>query len=305
MFEIKIVSYNIHSCVGSDGIVSVDRISRVLSTEDPGIICLQEIESNRSRQRTRLWSSAHSIDQPRAIATRLGFDHVSFAPAISSIATSGVKELHDVPYAEGKFGIAIISKYPILESKVHKYARYQHKTLRNAQACLVELPNGARIWVVNTHLGCHHGTEQYTQAKELVQFMKSLSNSSDNIAGIILCGDLNSPPFFKSLGFIKNAGFVDTWELGGVGSSRGCTFPSDGHIPGLPSFCSLLCCSSPILRLDYVFLRDGNIDNNGQRDGGGLIVLRCAYVTRGSSNSSDVVLASDHLPICSVFEIKS
>ena len=315
--EVKIISYNVHSCVGSDGMFSVDRISNVLAAECPDIVCLQEIESNQSQQRTRLWSSAHSIDQPRAIASQLngsgddgaGFEHIHFAPAISSVATSVVNEAHDVSYAKGQFGIATISKYPMLETRVHRYARYHRKTLRNAQACLIQLPNGAdscKVWVVNTHLGCHHGTEQYAQAVELVRFMHSLGDGSGSgyTTPVILCGDLNSPPFFKSLGLIKREGFEDTWKLGGVGmSSRGCTFPSDGRVPGLPSLCSVLCRSSPFLRLDYIFLKRGG-DSNDER-GGGHLSLRCAYVIRGGTSSNDVVLASDHLPICSVFGMNS
>mmetsp|Transcript_52576 Transcript_52576/g.57059 ORF Transcript_52576/g.57059 Transcript_52576/m.57059 type:complete len:352 (+) Transcript_52576:129-1184(+) len=348
MVELKIISYNVHSCVGSDGIFSVERIASILSRENnlspthihpsastlpaADIICLQEIECNIVKQRTRLWSTMHSIDQPQIITNALGYEHVSFAPAIASIASSWRKEVHDIPRrtSGGTFGIATISKYPILDHREHRYSRYKQKTHRNAQACLIQLPfttrnsnNGSgngnggsdrgrkNVWVVNTHLGCHYGPEQYEQAKELVIFMQSLLYNSTNnddegeSTGIILCGDFNSPPFFRSIfREIKNAGFVDTFKVGGIGPSA--TFPSDGRIPGLPSsipswlcFC---CKKRPILRLDYIFVKgitacgDGNSYNKDKRSH---LRLRYAYVVKGNN----AVISSDHLPICSIFEV--
>ena len=251
-----------------------------------------------------MWSAPHADDQPHTIADGLAAAsssrgscdnyHVSFAPAIASVARDRCHERHGDPndhVAEmGQFGIAILSQLPIVETRIHRYKRYKRKTLRNAQACLILLPpssssssQGAKkqqsapkraIWVVNTHLGCHSGGEQHEQAMELVVFLRSLSQpSSSNTARrsttpnidivpfsqIVLCGDFNSPPFFISMEVIRRAGFVDTWEVGdGLGTNqRGGTFPSDGRVPGLPFICSLLCCcKNPLLRLDYIWFQD-------------------------------------------------
>ena len=238
----------------------------------------------------------------------------------------------------GKFGIAILSQLPIVETRIHRYKRYKKKTLRNAQACLILLPSssssyGAKkqqcasrraIWVVNTHLGCHSGGEQHEQAMELVAFLRSLSQTSSNTAHrstnttpnidivplpqIILCGDFNSPPFFKSMEVIRRAGFVDTWEVGrSRNNGRGGTFPSDGRIPGLPSMCSLMCCcKAPLLRLDYIWFRDesercAHEDHSSNREGSDNegIVMKGACVIK-----NDVArCASDHLPIACYFDV--
>ena len=241
----------------------------------------------------------------------------------------------------GKFGIAILSQLPIVETRIHRYQRYKKKTLRNAQACLILLPpssssHGAKkqqsasrraIWVVNTHLGCHSGGEQHEQAMELVVFLRSLSqppssntahrftNTTPNIdivplSQIILCGDFNSPPFFRSMGVIRRAGFVDTWEVGGgLGNNdqRGGTFPSDGRIPGLPYMFSLMCCcKAPLLRLDYIWFRDESEScahecHNSNREGNdndGIVLKRACVV------KNDVArCASDHLPIACYFGV--
>eukprot|EP00566_Odontella_aurita_P000160 CAMPEP_0113530088 /NCGR_PEP_ID=MMETSP0015_2-20120614/2745_1 /TAXON_ID=2838 /ORGANISM="Odontella" /LENGTH=243 /DNA_ID=CAMNT_0000428771 /DNA_START=62 /DNA_END=794 /DNA_ORIENTATION=- /assembly_acc=CAM_ASM_000160 len=237
MVELKVISYNVHSCVGSDMNYSVDRIGQVLERQDPAVVCLQEIEANHSTQQTRVWSSVHSSHQPRELASSLALEHCHFAPAISSVASSRYREVHDCSDAKGGFGIATLSKYPILEVRRRTFHRL--KTIRNALACLIALPNGAKVWVVNTHLGCHWGGEQFQQAKELARFIDSLGMSSEtcgpeDVSGIILCGDFNSLPFFRSVKVMKSFGLIDTWGTKGLGP--GCTFPADGKIPGLRDF---------------------------------------------------------------------
>lgn len=50
--EFQVVSYNVHSCVGSDGQYSVERVAEALMGAD--IVCLQEVEANHVVQQTRL-----------------------------------------------------------------------------------------------------------------------------------------------------------------------------------------------------------------------------------------------------------
>ena len=287
------ISYNVHSCVGSDDHYSVHRVARVLAKHHPCIVCLQEVEANTEFQQTRVWSGRHSSHQPNEIATRLELPHVRFAPAITSVASSRYDESHNVQGASGEFGIAILSKHPILSTKHHSYLPYGKKTLRNALACLVELPrscahHGAKLWIVNTHLGCHWGGEQFQQARELVQFIDSLE-TVDNLVGIILCGDFNSLPYFRSVKTITEAaGMTDTFQQGGVGS--GGTFPAEDKILGLP-----WCCCVPSLRLDYIFVK-------GRSD---CVELIYSIVLRGEQGDDhDHAIASDHFPLCAVFVVK-
>ena len=335
--ELTVVTYNVHSCVGTDGRYSLERIAQLIQGEHPDLVCLQEIEVNRQHppHQTRSWSAIHCDDQPTRIAQALGFEYVAFAPAIAStvvvnnnnknknnknttaggipsycssslsssltFSPSYTTELHQVPGTEedgnpgGLFGICIVSRYPILQQHIVVYTPYGTKTRRNALACLIALPNHhgssdgtttttttTAVWIVNTHLGCHTGGEQYHQAIELVTFIQSLSTkrveedtiSSGNsvtIAGIILCGDLNSLPFFHSIKTIEDdAGMHDAWKeaaggggstgVGMFGSFAGCTFPApDGILPSTRFLDTVgYCCTNripPLMRLDYMFTK--------------------------------------------------
>jgi len=279
------------------------------------IVCLQEVEVNATNHgvdsplpmQTRIWSSLHEDDQPSVIASLAGYQYHAFAPAIRSRASSRWKETHDFVSAMdvsgnfgveqqnkectagckeqnindmGKFGIAILSKYPIIQIRTHQYQRYKRKTLRNAMACLISLPNNTLLWVVNTHLGCHFiGKEQHDQSKELVAFVESLERKP-KICGVILCGDFNSPPIFPCIRSIGQSGLRDVWRLcAGKDQRAGGTFPSNARVLGMP------CCFRKLLRLDYIFLHKSGRD----------VVCKCVYVCDDSS------LASDHLPLCAVF----
>jgi len=327
MKEVTIVSYNVHSCVGSDGQYSVERISRLLSYENPDLVCLQEIEVNRSRQQTRIWSMEHSDDQPRCIGTSLGLDHVEFAPAISSIVVEvdrgplltpllPLGETHNGEGAEGHFGICILSRYPILEKRYLEYSPFGQKTRRNALACLVRIPNDnnddnngsaavSRVWIVNTHLGCHTGEEQYKQSLELANFIESLiseeknsnkgllGDEGDSLAGVILCGDFNSLPSFRSVKTLESVGMRDAWKEGnGIGT--GCSFPAAaGIVPGIP-ICFTL---PPLMRLDYMFTKSSCNNKN-------LIRTQFIRVVNKNDNDGKVdIKSSDHLALSAIFSI--
>ena len=256
----------------------------------------------------RVWSKLHNDDQPSTIAKLSGLEYCVFVPAIRSRASSsGYKECHNEVSANdvsgnfnddewktrcasdtsntqsrndmGKFGIAILSRYPIVSIKIHKFKRYKHKTIRNCMASLISLPNDTRIWVVNTHLGCHFiGKEQRQQAKELISFVNSLETNNAKIAGVVVCGDMNSPPIYQSINTIRRSGMIDTWKLYGKGRSG--TFPSYTAIP----------CFRKMIRLDYILMRE-----MGRRR----ILCKLAYVQDDGSTH----LASDHLPLLAVFVV--
>lgn len=131
-----------------------------------------------------------------------------------------------------------------------------------------------------SYLGCHFiGKEQNQQAKELVSFIHSLETNNIKIAGVVVCGDMNSPPIYQSIKTLRRSGMLDTWRLNGRGV--GGTFPSDTTIP---------CCRK-LIRLDYIFMRD---------TGGRRILCKLVYV---QDDGPSTHLASDHLPLCAVFVV--
>lgn len=87
---VKIVTYNVHSCVGLDGRLSPARIARVLAALDPDVVALQELDVGRQRSR--------GIDQAQSIADALRMS------------------LHFLPCLEitgEKYGNAVLSRLPM------------------------------------------------------------------------------------------------------------------------------------------------------------------------------------------------
>lgn len=287
--SLKISSYNIHSCVGTDNNYSLDRVAYTISRTSSDVVCLQEVEVNPSQDvKTRVWSCHHHDDQPSLLAETAGYSYHAFVPAIRSKA-SGWKEIHKTVSDEscadfGEFGIAILSKHPIEQIIAHRYKRFRHKTLRNAMACLVSLPDKLSIWIVNTHLGCHFiGREQYEQTVELVSFIHSLDMAKS--CGIIVCGDFNAPPIYPCIRFMKQHDLYDLWEWRGQG--LGGTFPSVSSVIGLPF------CARRLIRLDYIFVF-----------GYHPVEMSCNNIYVHDSGV-DTSLASDHLPICALLTLGS
>ena len=300
-----VLTYNIHSCIGTDNLYSVDRVANVIQKANSDIVCLQEVEVNDAFLKNRIWSQYHCHDQVALIANKANFKYHVFVPAIRSRAENNWKERHqdvsdnDVsgsiddaqkvteekkPLQDmGKFGIAILSKFPIIQIKTYYYKRYKKKTRRNAMACLIALPNQRKqVWVVNTHLGCHFiGKEQYEQSEQLSMFIHSILEKRSEVCGVITCGDFNAPPWYSCIRRLKSRhGLRDAWDQSATLS--GGTFPS--HEQVISKFC---CCVRKLLRLDYIFLC-------------GHIQCKFVYVHDDCSEAS---LASDHLPLCSTILI--
>ena len=72
--KLRIMTYNVHGCSGTDGRVSPRRVARVIDAYDPDIIALQEIDLGRRRSRAE--------DQAAMIAKQLGLEsRVSVRPS--------------------------------------------------------------------------------------------------------------------------------------------------------------------------------------------------------------------------------
>ena len=70
----RLITYNVHRCVGVDRRLDVGRIADVLAEHEPDIICLQELDVGRAR-------TGH-VDQARTIADRLSMN-LRFHPAMA------------------------------------------------------------------------------------------------------------------------------------------------------------------------------------------------------------------------------
>ncbi len=164
------MTYNVHSCVGTDGELSHARIAEVIAVYDPDIVALQELDLARMR--------SGRIDQAGVIAEQLKM-RFHFHPALR------VKE--------EMYGDAILSKLPL---------QLRHAgELPTVNARLAFEPRGAlwvtaqcgehQVQVLNTHLGLSR-RERAAQVEALMG--PGWLGHADCQQPVVLCGDFNALP---------------------------------------------------------------------------------------------------------------
>jgi endonuclease/exonuclease/phosphatase family metal-dependent hydrolase len=168
--RLRVMSYNVHSCIGMDGRVSPRRIARVIAEQSPDVVALQELDHGRLRSRGE--------NQASAIAQILDY-HVTFLATV----TRGAE----------RYGHAVLSRWPIRTVKVAELPSRPFSIWPEPRGALwsrIFLGN-TPINVITTHLGL--------SAKERLEQMQTLLGPQwlGPILGtqaIILCGDFNLPP---------------------------------------------------------------------------------------------------------------
>jgi endonuclease/exonuclease/phosphatase family metal-dependent hydrolase len=177
---LRIMTYNVHGCVGMDGRLSPRRVAEVISQYEPDIVALQELDVGRLRSGRE--------DQAMLIAERLNMEHYFHA---------------SMRVAEESFGNAILSSYPmklIKKGSLSKLQRFSSLESRGALWVQVEF-NTLLIQIINTHLGLN-SQERLMQSREL--FSKSWLRNPQCIEPVILCGDFNAIPGSKVFKLIHN-----------------------------------------------------------------------------------------------------
>lgn len=202
----RIMTYNVHRCVGVDGRLDVGRIAAVIAHCKPDIVALQELDVGRAR--------TGGVDQAHAIAHRLGMSF-HFHPAMH--------------VEEERYGDAILTEAPL---KVMKAAPLPGSpTLRGLEPrgalwLRIEL-DGRPVNVINTHFGLVPH-EQRAQAAALCG--SEWLGSSDCGDPVVLVGDLNATPRYSAYRALA-ARLTDARRAAG-GPRATPTFPS--RFPVLP-----------------------------------------------------------------------
>lgn len=166
----RVMTYNVHSCVGIDGKLSPRRVARVISRYKPDIVALQEVDVGRLRTR--------QADQARIIAECLRMDY-HFHPTIQ--------------VEEEAYGDCILSRLPMRLIKAGRLPSRRDGDGREPRGALwvrVEL-DGVAIHLANTHLGL--------SARERLQQIRALLGPHwlgqlDPSEPTVFCGDFNASP---------------------------------------------------------------------------------------------------------------
>ncbi|MGM0462774.1 MAG: endonuclease/exonuclease/phosphatase family protein [Fibrobacterota bacterium] len=166
---LRVMTYNVHSCIGMDGNVSPERISRIINRYRPGIVALQEVDVVRKRTG---W-----VDQAAEIADRVTMEPHFFCPY-------GYELVEDEQY-----GNVILSAYEsqLVQKGIISGGRKDEEPRGGIWIRIRYM--GRVINIINVHLGI-------TPAQRRVQLENLLSK--DWLGAVpeneetILCGDFNA-----------------------------------------------------------------------------------------------------------------
>ena len=168
--SLRMMTYNAHSCVGTDRQLSHMRIAEVIAECNPDIVALQELDFARLK--------TGRIDQARVIAEQLKMNF-HFHPALR------VKE--------EQYGDAILSKWPLRVCRATGLPTVNARLAFEPRGALWVAAdiNGTECHIINTHLGLSK-RERLAQVDALLG-PEWLAHDSCRTP-TILCGDFNALP---------------------------------------------------------------------------------------------------------------
>ncbi|EIM28135.1 metal-dependent hydrolase [Microvirga lotononidis] len=166
----RILTYNVHRCLGTDGRLSPSRIADVIAAYEPDVVALQELDVGRLR--------TGGIDQAHAIAQALGMQ-VHFHASLKVL--------------EEEYGNAILTHRPSQLVKAEALPGWVRKPglePRGALWASVRI-GGSDVQVINTHLGLRRH-ERLAQIDTLLG-PRWLGHQACRDP-VLLVGDLNATP---------------------------------------------------------------------------------------------------------------
>ena len=217
MKTFRLMTYNVHRCVGADRKLDVERVAEVIAAERPDVVALQELDVGRRR--------TCGVDQAHRLAELLKMSF-HFHPAITV-----EKEL---------YGDAILTALPERRIKAQGLPLYKRVPgLEPRGALWVEVEvGGVQVQIINTHLGLVP-REQQRQAAALLG-PDWMGDDAWVAPGVVL-GDFNATPYSATYRMLRTAlrdaqATSPAWPRPAT-----ATFPS----------------SFPFMRIDHVFLTKG------------------------------------------------
>ena len=154
--KLRLMSYNIHNCVGIDGEKSIDRIANVVTKFAPDVVAVQEVDSMTRRNKKYLMG---------VIGEKTGY-HAYF--------------MRTIPHTGGGYGIGMLSKEKALSvQRIPLPCRSEPRGF-----LLVEFE---KYYFACTHLSLHKDNQV-----ESVAIIKEIVSKLDK--PVFIAGDLNARP---------------------------------------------------------------------------------------------------------------
>lgn len=177
---LKVMTYNIrHGNPPAADVTVLDLggIAAVINKENPDIVALQEVDKNTRR-------SGVTLDQARDLANRTKM-HVFFSKSID--------------YQGGEYGIAVLSRYPIIEQQRYELPIASGVSAEKRTVALIAVATdkaGEKLWFGSTHLEYRDVPSKQLQVAEIIRVNEELK------APLVLGGDFNAAledPVLQSL----------------------------------------------------------------------------------------------------------
>jgi endonuclease/exonuclease/phosphatase family metal-dependent hydrolase len=179
---LRVLTYNVHHCEGTDGKYDYDRIAGIINRLKPDIAALQEIDVKTSR--------ASGIDQAAVLADLTGMNY-RFGRAID--------------FDSGQYGLAILSRFEMRDVANTPLPTQPGSEPRIALAARIRPDAGPRqIIFINTHL-CHRNNQVRTmQTTQLNEFA-----DPDSDVPVIMAGDFNARPTSEPMNVLLESNWTD------------------------------------------------------------------------------------------------
>jgi endonuclease/exonuclease/phosphatase family metal-dependent hydrolase len=240
---LRVMTYNILHGAGTDGVFDLARTAVAIRAQHPDIVGLQEVDQH--------WDvRSDFVDEPAALARALHL-HVFFGA------------IYDLPPltagdADRRYGVAILSRYPIVHAVDHEITRLSTQDTNPTPAPAPGFPeavvnvHGALVHVFDTHLDYRADPSvRQLQVADTVRIMRAAGGRQ------VLVGDFNATWDAPELAGLHDV-LTDAWTA--TGQPGGETYPAE----------------APDVRIDHITFTPG-------------VAVRDAAVP--------VTLASDHRPV--------
>lgn len=240
---LRVMSYNILHGAGTDGVFDLSRTADTIHAQHPDVVGLQEVDDH--------WDvRSNFVDEPVALAKALHM-HVFFGA------------IYDLPplttgAPDRRYGVAILSRYPILHAVDHEITRLSTQDPNPTPAPAPGFPeavvnvHGTLVHVFDTHLDYRADPSvRQLQVADTVRIMRAAGGQQ------VLVGDFNATWDAPELAGLHDI-LTDAWTA--TGQPGGETYPAD----------------APDVRIDHITFTPG-------------VAVRDATVP--------VTLASDHRPV--------
>jgi endonuclease/exonuclease/phosphatase family metal-dependent hydrolase len=184
---VRVLQFNIRAGLSGSGSVDPKQIAAEIAAARPDLVSLNEVDSDTLRTR---------VDEPALLAEATGL-HAVFGP--------------NIMYDGGRFGNAILSRYPVLETHNLRLPETSGQEPRGLLTVIVRV-DGRRVWFSSAHLsdGSGGGQSRILQALAMTRALKAMPGAK------IVAGDLNSVPSDLPAQILRQR-LLDAQEEGGTG----------------------------------------------------------------------------------------